>query len=78
MDASKLPAYAGMDSPRGAYVLLRVTRVQEAGEIPPERLKAISEQLRMVLGQEALSAYLASLRQKAGVKINKEQLEKKQ
>jgi peptidyl-prolyl cis-trans isomerase D len=78
MDASKLPAYAGVDGPRAAYVLLRVTRVQEAGDIPPERLKSISDQLRQVLGEEALSAHLASLKQKAGVTINKEQLEKKQ
>jgi len=73
-----LPAYSGLDSPRGSYVLLRVSRVQEAGDISPERLKAVSDQLRTVLGQEALSTYLASLRQKAGVKINREQLEKKQ
>ena len=77
MDASKLPAYSGMDSPRGSYVLLRVSRVQEAGDIPPERLKAVTDQLRMVLGQEALSTYLASLRQKAGVKINREFLDKR-
>jgi peptidyl-prolyl cis-trans isomerase D len=78
MDASKLPSYAGVDGPLAAYVLLRVTRVQEAGDTPPEKLKTISGQLRQVLGEEALSAYLASLKQKAGVTINKEQLEKKQ
>jgi peptidyl-prolyl cis-trans isomerase D len=77
-DASKLPAYAGVDSPRGAYLLVRVSRVQEAGEIPVEKAKALSEQLRMVQGQEAMTAYLTSLRQRAGVKIVKEQIEKKQ
>lgn len=76
-DVSKLPVYAGVDSPRGAFVLLRVTRVQEDANIPPERAKALAEQLRMLQGQEALVAYVASLRQKAGVKINKEALEKK-
>ncbi len=78
MDVSKLPAYAGVDGPRAAYVLLRVTRVQEAGDIPPEKLKTVSDQLRQVLGEEALSAHLAGLKQKAGVKINREQLDKKQ
>ncbi|MNC92316.1 hypothetical protein D3C83_87150 [compost metagenome] len=73
-----MPAYAGVEGPRAAYVLLRVTRVQDAGDIPPERLKSVSDQLRQVLGEEALSAHLASLRQKAGVKINKDMLEKKQ
>jgi len=77
MDVSKLPAYAGVDSPRG-YVLLRVSRIQEAGEIPPEKAKALAEQLRLMQGQEVMAAYLASLRQRAGVKINQAQIEKKQ
>ncbi len=78
VDASRLPAYAGVENPLGAYLLVRVSRVQEAGEIPAERAKALSSQLRMVQGQEAMSAYLASLRQKVGVKISKQQIEKKQ
>ncbi len=76
-DVSKLPVYTGVDSPRGAFVLLRVTRVLEETNIPPERAKALAEQIRMLQGQEALVAYIASLRQKAGVKINKAALEKK-
>lgn len=78
VDDAKLPVYAGVDSPRGVYVLLRVTRVQEDANIPPEKAKALAEQLRMLQGQEALGAYVASLRQKAGVKIDKEMLEKKE
>jgi peptidyl-prolyl cis-trans isomerase D len=77
MDASKLPVYAGVDSPRGAFVLLRVTKVQEDANIPPEKAKALAEQLRNLQGQEALVAYVASLKQKAGVRISKEMLEKK-
>ncbi len=77
VDISKLPVYTGVDSPQGAYVLLSVTRVQEDANIPPERAKALAEQLRMLQGQEALVAYVASLKQKAGVKIIKEMLEKK-
>ena len=47
-------------------------------KIPPERVAAIAEEMRQVLAQETLMAYVAGLRQKAGVKINKELLEKKQ
>ncbi len=77
-DATKLPSYSGVDSLQGDYVLLRVSRVQEAGNIPPEKAKALSDQLRMVQGQETIGAYVAGLRQRAGVKINKEQIERKQ
>lgn len=77
LDAAKVPAYTGVDSPRGAYVLLRVGKVQEAGNIPPEKAKALSDQMRMVQGQEAMTAYIASLRQKAGVKINQERVVKR-
>jgi hypothetical protein len=51
--------------------------VQEIEKIPPEKIQAVAEELRQVLAQETLAAYVAGLRQKAGVKINKEFLEKK-
>jgi peptidyl-prolyl cis-trans isomerase D len=78
MDVAKLPAYSGLTSPQGSYVLLRVTRVQEAEGVTPEKTKALSEQLRGVLARETMAAYVASLRQQGEVTINKEQLEKKQ
>jgi len=78
MDVSTLPAYAGVDTLTGTYFLLRITRVQEAGTIPPEKVRAIAEELRQALVQETIMAHVASLRQKAGMKINKEVIEKKQ
>ncbi len=77
-DVATLPAYAGFEPPQGGYTLLRITRVQETENIPPEKRKAFAEALRQVLGQEELTAYVTSLKQKADVKISKEQLEKKQ
>ena len=77
-DASKLPAYAGLENPQGAYVLVRVSRVVDAESIPPQRAAEISDGLRQVLGQEAMAALMAELRRKGGVKINKEYLEKKE
>lgn len=76
-DVSKLPAYAGMESSGGGYTLVRVSRVEDPAGIPEERAKAVADNLSRVLAQESLAAYLASLKQKAGVTINKEQLERK-
>ncbi|HUF81976.1 MAG TPA: SurA N-terminal domain-containing protein [Burkholderiales bacterium] len=78
VDASTLPAYSGVDSAGGDYLLLRVTRVHVPENVPPEKSKQLAEQMNGVLAQETLSAYVASIRQQAGVKIFKEQLEKKQ
>lgn len=77
-DVAKLPAYAGVENPQGGYTVLRITRVQEADEVPAEKRQAFAEALRQVLGQEELTAYVASLKQKADVRISKEQLDKKE
>ena len=78
-DVSKLPAYAGVEGAQGAFVLLRVTGVTEAAAPDVARRKASSEELRQMLGQEQLNAYLASLKLKADVKVQQDRLvEKKQ
>ncbi len=76
VDAAKLPAYSGIDNPSG-FTLIRITRVVEPEKIPPDRQKSFAEGLRQMLGQEEMLAYIASLKQKADVKISKELLEKK-
>ena len=76
LDASKLPAYASVENPQLGYTLLRVSAVQE-GDLPPEKIDELTNALRRVLAQEAMMAHLASLKQKAGVTINKELLERK-
>jgi peptidyl-prolyl cis-trans isomerase D len=77
LDVSKLPAYAGVENLQFDYTLVRVTRVQEAA-LPPEKASELAGALRQVLAQEAMAAYLAALKQKAGVTINKELLERKE
>jgi hypothetical protein len=57
--------------------LVRVSRVQEAGGLPPEKAGELAGALRRVLAQEAMAAYVAALKQKSGVTINKELIEKK-
>jgi peptidyl-prolyl cis-trans isomerase D len=78
LDTSKLPAYAGVENPQLEYTLVRVTRVQEMADLPPERAGEFTGALRQVLAQEAMAAYIASLKQKAGVTINREALEKRE
>lgn len=77
-DTAKLPAYTGLDNPAGGYTLIRVSRVIEPEKIDPERRKQVADALRQLLGQEEMLAYVASLKQKGGVTISKELLEKKQ
>jgi hypothetical protein len=57
---------------------VRVSRVVDAENIPPQRASEITEGLRQVLGQEAMAALIAELRRKSGVKINKEYLDRKE
>lgn len=76
-DTSKLPAYAGIENPGGGFVLLKVARVIESEKVAPEKQKALADALRQLVGQEEMSAYVASLRKKTDVKISKDLLEKK-
>ena len=76
-DAAKLPAYSGVDGPNG-YTLIRVSKVVESEKIEPERRKQITEALRQLRGQEAMLAYVESLKRKEPVRISKELVEKKQ
>ncbi|MHB1292638.1 MAG: SurA N-terminal domain-containing protein [Sulfuricella sp.] len=75
-DAGKLPAYTGIENPKGGYTLIKVSKVVEPGAIDPAKKKAYANQLRQALAQEYSSAYLASLKQKADISIKKEKLEK--
>jgi peptidyl-prolyl cis-trans isomerase D len=75
-DAAKLPAYTGIENPKGGYLLIKVSKVVEPGTIDPAKKKSYANQLRQAFAQEYSSAYLASLKQKADISIKKETLEK--
>lgn len=76
-DAGKLPAYTGVDDPRGGFVLIRISRVVEPGKPAADKQKALTEGLQLAVAREEMSAYVASLRQKADVRIGKDLFEKK-
>ena len=75
VDASKLPAYAGVESPDG-YIVYRVSKVVDAK--PDEaRQKAVQSELGRAIGSQEFKAYLDGLRADAKVEISKDALERK-
>jgi peptidyl-prolyl cis-trans isomerase D len=76
-DASKLPAHAGLESGDKGYAIYRISKVVpgefKAGEQSAADLAAVDRQA----GAEQVDAYIASLRARAKVEINRTNLEKK-
>ena len=77
-DVSKLPVYAGVPAAQGRFVVYRITKVKDLTAIDPEQRKALGKQLAEMVGQEQYVAYLASLRERADVKIDRKKLEQGQ
>jgi len=76
-DASKLPAHAGYGG-EGGYVLYRVGRIIDAPAKSEKDAKAAVARTESQAGGEQFAAYVASLRARAKVEVNKANLEKKQ
>ncbi|HKQ24151.1 MAG TPA: SurA N-terminal domain-containing protein [Burkholderiales bacterium] len=77
-DVSKLPAYAGVSAAQGRFVVYRITKVKDLAAVDPAQRKALGKQLAEMIGQEQYVAYLASLRERADVKIDRKKLEQGQ
>lgn len=75
-DISKLPAYAGLETPAG-YTLIRITRTIDPEKIDAEKEKNLALTIQQAQGQEQNAAFLASLKQKADIKLRKEQFSEK-
>jgi peptidyl-prolyl cis-trans isomerase D len=75
-DASKLPAYAGVQTP-GGYAIYRVSRVIEAA---PDEKQALGSQneLGRANGVEEFRAFVSGLRSGTKVEVNRALLEAKQ
>jgi peptidyl-prolyl cis-trans isomerase D len=76
VDAKKLPSYVGVESPAG-YTLVKVSKVIELDKIEDAQRAALGAQLRNAVVAEEMEATLASLRERVGVKVSREALEKK-
>jgi peptidyl-prolyl cis-trans isomerase D len=68
-DASKLPAFVGVDVPDGGYAIYEITKVGSGAAADPGQLTQIEAQLAQVEGQAENNAYLAALRKRATVKV---------
>ena len=75
-DVSKLPAYAGVETPQG-YTLIRIVRTVDPEKPDAEKEKNLATAVQQALAQEQNSAFLASLKQKGDVKIRKDALSEK-
>jgi peptidyl-prolyl cis-trans isomerase D len=77
-DTSKLPVYVGAPAPDGRFVIYRINRVEDAESISPEQLKSASRQISQLAAQAQLEALIASLRERAGIRIDKSKLQPQQ
>jgi peptidyl-prolyl cis-trans isomerase D len=74
-DATKLPAFAGTDTPNG-YSVFRITKVLAAPE-DPQRTQQLEAALARLEGRDQSAAFVSGLRERAKVEINRANLEKK-
>ncbi len=78
-DAGKLPAYAGAAYPGKGYALYRVASVKAGSSAPNDpRVRALGQQYARFVAEEEFAAWMASLKEKYPVKINKAALESKE
>lgn len=77
VDAGHLPGYAGVEAPDGGYMLLKVTRVIDPQKADIAQQKQLGEALAQLLGEEQFTGYVASLKARAKVTLNKDKFEKR-
>ncbi len=65
-DASKLPAYVGVDGQNG-YVLARIDTVKEADSVDEGKRIRYAQQIRQITGEELLLAYLSDAKKRADI-----------
>lgn len=75
-DPKKLPAYVGVETPAG-YSVVRVSKVIDVDKVDEKQREALAAQLRSAMAAEELDSVLGSLRERVGVTVRKDVLEKK-
>jgi peptidyl-prolyl cis-trans isomerase D len=71
LDATKLPAYIGVDLGKDGYAIYRLNAVATPPTADAQRLAAAQQQLSQMLGQADVQSYLAALRARSDVKTYK-------
>lgn len=77
LDATKLPGYTGIDMPGTGYALFKLAKVDAGEKLDDQRRQAMLAQLGKLAMQEEVQTYLAALRARYKVEINKAALEVK-
>ncbi|HLD10120.1 MAG TPA: peptidylprolyl isomerase, partial [Methylophilaceae bacterium] len=70
IDASKLPAYAGVSDSNKGYLLIKVSGVNSTFASDETEKQSAQNELQSALAAEYISAYVGSLRAKNEVSIN--------
>ena len=76
-DAAKLPAYVGAERGIEGYMLYKVVRALEPEPKNEQQKAADQARAAQQAAAEQLDAYVASLRARASIEVNKANLEKK-
>ena len=76
VDPKKLPAYVGVETPAG-YALVQVTKVIDIDKVDDAKRQAMVAQLKDMVAATELEATLSSLRERVGVKVKADALEKR-
>ena len=76
-DASKLPAYVGIETPGAGYALYRISKVETPEKADPQMQMSARYALGRLESQRNIDAFAQALREKGDVEINEEALVKK-
>ncbi len=65
----ELPAHVGMEIDDGRYVIFKVSKIVDMEEVTEDDMSTAKEQLVQMVKQQQMNAYIASLRDKANVRV---------
>jgi peptidyl-prolyl cis-trans isomerase D len=68
-DTAKLPAYVGIESAQGGYMLARIDAVKNVESIDEGKRARYMQQLRQMTGDELLQAYITDAKKHANINI---------
>ncbi len=68
-DKTKLPAYIGVENTQGGYLIARVDEVKDATTVDESKRARYVQEIRKLVGDELLQAYVADARKNADISI---------
>lgn len=68
-DATKLPAYVGVENAQGGYLLARVDAVKDSASADETKRTRYAQEIRKLIGEEMLQAYIADAKNHADISI---------